>query len=299
MFVSLRGLVALFRRNLRRLLAPALVNGLQTPFGAAPRGADRLVASGDEDRIGVRRSGDAQRDPTAALDPGVERDVAHRAVGDDLLFIHRRSVDDQFDHHFARRSDARAFQIPVRLLVETQLADRFVRLFVQPRGHTRRHMRGSRLIQLHFALLCSSQPNEAISKLRLNQKPYWDLERARIGTSREVMVELIVNGTPVDKKKIVADGAMRDIAFDARIERSSWVALRIAASSHTNPIFVTAGDKAIRASRRSAEWCLKAVDQCWSQKAPKISAKERDEAAKTYEHARQTYRRILAESEID
>src|SRR5262249_7850251 len=121
MFVSLRGLVALFRRNLRRLLAPALVNGLQTPFGAAPRGADRLVADGDEDRIGVRRSGDAQRDPTAALDPGVERDVAHRAVGDDLLFIHRRSVDDQFDHHFARRSDARALQIPIRLLVETQL----------------------------------------------------------------------------------------------------------------------------------------------------------------------------------
>ena len=52
-FVSLRGLVALFRRNLGRLLAPALINGLQTPFGAAARGADRLVADDDEDRIGV------------------------------------------------------------------------------------------------------------------------------------------------------------------------------------------------------------------------------------------------------
>src|SRR5262245_5930739 len=52
-FVSLRGLVALLRRNLRRLLAPALVDGFQTPFGAAARGADRLVADDDEDRVGV------------------------------------------------------------------------------------------------------------------------------------------------------------------------------------------------------------------------------------------------------
>ena len=154
-------------------------------------------------------------------------------------------------------------------------------------------------VTARVAARLDEQPNEAISKLRLNQKPYWDLERARIGSSREVMVELIVNGTPVDKKRITADGAIRDLSFDARIERSSWVALRIATSSHTNPIFVIVGDKPIRASRRSAEWCLKAVDQCWSQKSPRISAKERDEAAKAYEHARQVYRRILAESEIE
>jgi hypothetical protein len=154
-------------------------------------------------------------------------------------------------------------------------------------------------VTARVAARLDEQPNEAISKLRHDQKPYWDLERARGGGAREVPVELIVNGSPVDKKKITADGAPRDLTFDVKIERSSWVALRILASSHTNPIFVTVGDKPIRASRRSAEWCLKAVDQCWSQKAPKISAKERDEAAKAYEHARQTYRRILAESEID
>ncbi len=154
-------------------------------------------------------------------------------------------------------------------------------------------------VTARVAARLDEQPNEAISKLRLSQKPYWDLERARIGSSREVMVELIVNGTPVDKKRITADGAIRDLSFDARIERSSWVALRIATSSHTNPIFVIVGDKPIRASKRSAEWCLKAVDQCWSQKSPRISAKERDEAAKAYEYARQVYRRILAESEIE
>jgi hypothetical protein len=154
-------------------------------------------------------------------------------------------------------------------------------------------------VTARVAARLNEQPNEAIGKLRHDQKPYWDLERARIGSSREVPVELIVNGTPADKKIIVADGAPRDITFDFKVERSSWIALRVPTSSHTNPIFVVVGDKPIRASRRSAEWCLKAVDQCWSQKAPKISAKERDEAAKAYEHARQTYRRILAESEID
>jgi hypothetical protein len=154
-------------------------------------------------------------------------------------------------------------------------------------------------VTARVAARLDERPNEVIGKLRRDQKPYWDLERARIGSSREVPVELIVNGAPVDKKNIVADGAPRDIAFDVKIERSSWVALRIPASSHTNPIFVVVGEKPIRASRRSAEWCLKAVDQCWSQKAPKISAKERDEAAKAYEHARQTYRRVIAESEID
>jgi hypothetical protein len=158
---------------------------------------------------------------------------------------------------------------------------------------------GTVRVTARAAARLDERPNEAIGKAPYGQKPYWDLERARAKGSRDVAVELIVNGSPVDKKKIVADGAMRDIAFDARIDRSSWVALRILASSHTNPIFVVVGDKPIRASRRSAEWCLKAVDQCWGQKAPKISAKERDEAAKAYEHARQVYRRILAECEID
>jgi hypothetical protein len=161
---------------------------------------------------------------------------------------------------------------------------------------------GTVRVVARVAARLDEQPNEAVRKLRHDQKPYWDLERARAARaegSREVPVELVVNGSPVDKKNIVADGAMRDIAFDARVERSSWVALRILASSHTNPVFVIVGDKPIRASRRSAEWCLKAVDQCWSQKAPKISAKERDEAARAYDHARQVYRRVLAECEID
>src|SRR5262249_7498884 len=141
------------------------------------------------------------------------------------------------------------------------------------------------------------QPNESVRGRRYNEKPYWDIERARIGQTREVPVEVIVNGRPVAKKNIRADGSRHDVAFDVPVERSSWVALRILPSSHTNPLFITVGGKSIRASRQSAEWCLKAVDQSWSQKSPKISKKERPEAEKAYERARQVYRQILTESE--
>ena len=40
----------------------------------------------------------------------------------------------------------------------------------------------------------------------LGEKPYWDLERARIGDSRTVPVEVVVNGRAVARKEIVADG---------------------------------------------------------------------------------------------
>jgi len=149
------------------------------------------------------------------------------------------------------------------------------------------------------AALLDAKPDETLRDRRGDQQPYWDIERARINGTREVPVEVIVNGQPVARKNILADGSLQSLVFEIPIERSSWVALRILPSSHTNPIFVMVSDRPIRASRRSAEWCLKAVDQCWSQKAGKISAKERTEAEKAYEYARQIYRKILAESEVD
>lgn len=128
---------------------------------------------------------------------------------------------------------------------------------------------------------------------------YWHIERARIGASREVPVEVVVNGVPVARKVIVADGSTQQVALDISLSQSSWVALRVLGSSHTNPVFVLVGDKPIRASRRSAEWCLKSVDQCWTQKQPLIAAQEQEDAKAAYEHARETYRRILRECESD
>ncbi len=131
------------------------------------------------------------------------------------------------------------------------------------------------------------------------QKPYWDIERARVAGSREVPVEIIVNGYPVARRTIVADGKPQDLDFDIHIDRSSWVAVRILPSSHTNPIFVLVGDKPVRASRRSAEWCLKSVEQCWSQKKGLIKADEMDDAKQAYSHARHVYEKLVAECAAD
>ncbi|MSU73320.1 MAG: hypothetical protein EXS43_13445 [Opitutus sp.] len=145
----------------------------------------------------------------------------------------------------------------------------------------------------------ADQPDEQIRKTSYAQKPYWDIERARIGNSRDVPVEVIVNGYPVAQTKIVADGALHDVSFEVQLDRSSWVALRVLPSSHTNPIWVMVGDKPVRASRRSIDWCLKGVDQCWSQKESLIAAAELPQARLDYEHARQVYRARLAESDVE
>jgi hypothetical protein len=79
------------------------------------------------------------------------------------------------------------------------------------------------------------------------------------------------------------------------VKQSSWVALRILPSSHTNPVFVLVDGKPIRASKRSADWCLKAVDKCWEQKKRKMRATELPEAEQAYDHARAAYRKLVAE----
>jgi hypothetical protein len=150
-------------------------------------------------------------------------------------------------------------------------------------------------VTARVAALLENDPDEAIRKRSYSQKPYWELERARIGESRRVPLELIVNGQPVARQEIVADGSLRDVAFDARVERSSWIALRILPSSHTNPIFAMVGGKPIRASRESIQWCLDAVDQCHRQKSPRIRLEDRAEFEKSYEAARQAYRQRLSE----
>lgn len=130
----------------------------------------------------------------------------------------------------------------------------------------------------------------------LAQKPYWELERSRIGGSRRVPVELIVNGQVAARSEIEADGTLRDLEWEVPIEQSSWVAVRIWPSSHTNPIWVTVDDEPVRASRASAQWCLDAVGVCWNQKKGQYRADEIEAARTAYEHARDVYRAILAET---
>ena len=126
---------------------------------------------------------------------------------------------------------------------------------------------------------------------------YWSIERARIGASRTVPVEVVVNGESVSKQILAADGKLNALTFKVKIQRSSWIAVRITGSSHTNPIFVLVQGKPIRASRRSAEWCLQGVEQCWKSKQQFYAQTgETAEAQRAYDHARAEYRRILAET---
>jgi hypothetical protein len=148
---------------------------------------------------------------------------------------------------------------------------------------------------VRVAAYLDEKPNPDLAARPYTEQPYWDIERARLGATRNVPVELVVNGNPVARQEILADGAMRDVSFDVRLEKSSWVAVRVLGSSHTNPIFVVVDGKPIRASSRSAQWCLRGVDKCWSQKERFIKPDELPDARQAYDHARATYRRLLTE----
>lgn len=141
-----------------------------------------------------------------------------------------------------------------------------------------------------------TEETEHIRHTRLDQKPYWHLERARIGDSRKVPVEVIVNGQPAARSELVADGTTRPMTFEIDLAHSSWIAVRIFPSVHTNPVFVEIGGKPIRASRKSAEWCRKAVDVCAYAKEGGIRVKERPAAHEAYDAARKYYDRVRAES---
>ncbi len=150
-------------------------------------------------------------------------------------------------------------------------------------------------VTLNAASLLDQAPDVALSAKAADQKPYWDVERARIGASRDVQIEFLVDGRPVATRMLTADGVIRPIAADLTLARSGWVAARILPSAHTNPIWVQVAGQPQRPSRQSARWCLEAVDKCWRQKRDQIRPTERASAEAAYERARAAYQRLLDE----
>jgi hypothetical protein len=142
-------------------------------------------------------------------------------------------------------------------------------------------------------------PDTAISSRHYSEKPYWHVERARQGSTRQVPVELLRNGVPVARQMIQADGSMKDLSFEVEVGQSSWLAVRILPSAHTNPIWVTVGGKPVRASRRSIQWCLDSVDQCWKNKERFLKGAEHAQGVAAYDHARKVYRERLNEASGD
>lgn len=119
---------------------------------------------------------------------------------------------------------------------------------------------------------------------------------ARREGSPKLPVELVVNGYVVQVQELDTDGTPRDFEFETQLDRSSWIAVRAFPHAHTNPVFAIVDNKPIRPSKESAEWCLKGVEQCWSQKRRTYREEERERAEKAYDHARATYQQIIAES---
>jgi hypothetical protein len=153
--------------------------------------------------------------------------------------------------------------------------------------------------KVRVAARLEEKPEPGIASRNYTEKPYWHIERARQGESREVPVELLRNGVPVARQMIVADGTQRDLEFEVDVDRSSWLAVRILPSAHTNPIWVSVGDKPVRASKRSIQWCLDGVEQCWKNKERFMKGDEHTQAVAAYDHARKVYRTRLAEADIE
>ena len=155
-------------------------------------------------------------------------------------------------------------------------------------------------VRFDAAALLESAPNEhteAIRSRRLDEKPYWHIERARIGETRNVPIEVIVNGEVAKTETLAANGEFATFDIDIDIEKSSWVAVRILPSVHTNPIFVHVSDQPIRANKKSAQWCIDSVTACWNSKKNQIRESERNAAKEAYDQATKVYEQILAEAE--
>jgi hypothetical protein len=155
---------------------------------------------------------------------------------------------------------------------------------------------GSAHVTVSAAALLDATPDSRMATRPWDEKPYWSVERARVGVSRDVAVEVVVNGRVAARTTTPADGQIRPLTFEVPIARSSWIAVRVPGAAHTNPMFAMVGGAPIRASRASAAWCLAGVNQCWTQKARNIRDSERDEARHAYDRAREVYKTLAAES---
>ncbi|MHB1079431.1 MAG: CehA/McbA family metallohydrolase [Prosthecobacter sp.] len=125
---------------------------------------------------------------------------------------------------------------------------------------------------------------------------YHDTTAAQPYAGGKRKVELIVNGLPVAVREVPADDQVHEITFSTDIPRSSWVAVRQFPQMHTNPVNVIVAEQPIRASRRSAQWCLACIEQLWRVREKNIAPAEREEARRSYEAAKEIYRRIADEA---
>ena len=83
---------------------------------------------------------------------------------------------------------------------------------------------GEVAVRVKASAMLPRHPDPRFAGLRSDEKPYWDVERARIPGTRDVSVELVVNGRVAASKPLRADGQVQEMEFSADLRRSSWIA---------------------------------------------------------------------------
>jgi hypothetical protein len=108
-------------------------------------------------------------------------------------------------------------------------------------------------------------------------------------------VEIVVNARRVASQEVAADDREHDLSFEIPVSESCWIAVRQFPQLHSNPVEVIVAGKPIRASRRSALWCIACIEQLWRIRGDGIAAPERGEARRVFDWAIEQYRKIAAE----
>ncbi len=129
-----------------------------------------------------------------------------------------------------------------------------------------------------------------------SQTPLGTAVGGRVPTGPTRLVELIVNGEAIASQQVPADSQVHDLTFKVKVDRSSWIALRQFPQLHTNPVTVRVAGQPIRASRKSAQWCARCIEQLWRSRARVIAESERAEAERTFQRAIETYKQIAAQA---
>lgn len=129
-----------------------------------------------------------------------------------------------------------------------------------------------------------------------SEMPLGTANGGKVAPAKTRRVELVMNGNVVGTKEVQADDQIHDLAFEVDVPVSSWLALREFPQMHTNPVDVLVGGKPIRASRKSALWCVGVIEQLWRAREKDIVPEEREEAHRTFERAKEHYRAIAKES---
>ena len=116
------------------------------------------------------------------------------------------------------------------------------------------------------------------------------------GGEREL--EIVVNGEVITSRSVPADGKQHKLQFEIPVSQSSWVAMRQFPQLHTNPVNVLVGERPIRVSSQSVQWCIEATRLLWVNRHKYISETEKEAAREAYDQALAIYERILAETKV-